>query len=117
MYIFTLNKIQCIIYIYNIFPLNIKFSKNKSIVKTRPRAVVKLSEHIYNHIKGWRKNGLIKLAYTEKKANIKIIYLKKKKVLIISSDNTSAINRILDKLKNYKKNFREHKRNMCKLCE
>ena len=87
-----------------------KWTPNKqiSIDELRPRTVIKLPKYIYNHIVGWRHNGLINLAHTETDADIKILYLEKKQLLIISSNDISANDRILRRLKLYKKQFKEH---------
>ena len=76
--------------------------KKESMEKFRPRVVLKCTKNMYEHIKGRHGNGVMRLAHTEKSANAKIIYLQKQKLLIISSDDNTANERILKKIKIYK---------------
>lgn len=74
----------------------------------RPRIIAKCGYNIYNSINGWRNNGLRRLAYTEIDYNPKIVYLKKKRIMIISSNTKSANHRILQRIKNYKRNIKHN---------
>lgn len=74
----------------------------------RPRTVIRLSKKQYYQLCRWRNNGLTTLASTEKQANTKIVYLKKKQIAIISSNTDDANRRIIEKLKNYKKRNKAH---------
>ena len=80
----------------------LKSFKDKHIFS--PRTVMILSKTQYSQLSGRRNNGLRLLASTERQANTKIVYLKKKQVLIVSSNAKSANHRIIKKIKNIKNN-------------
>ena len=73
-----------------------------------PRIIEKCPYNIYNSINGWKNNGLRRLAYTEIDDDAKIVYLKKKRIMIISSNTKSANQRILQRIKNYKRNVKHN---------
>jgi hypothetical protein len=82
-----------------------RLNKKLDDTKLRPRVSVKCPSPVYTNLKrkGWRTNCIYKLAYTERTADAKIVYLKNNQVMVISSNSVTANERIVNKFKNYKK--------------
>lgn len=74
----------------------------------RPRNTVKVPLFIYEHLINWRRSAVIILENTERQYDMKIIYLRKKQLFAISSNDISANKRTIRKLKTYKKNVKIH---------
>jgi hypothetical protein len=75
----------------------------------RPRNTVKFPLFMYEHLINWRRSTILILENTERQHDMKIVYLEKKQIFAISSNNISANKRIIQKLKMYKKNVKnEH---------
>ena len=92
-------------------------TKNKQIATTRPNIIINCSKRLLRHVQGRKYIGLRSLEYTERAANAKIIYLKKEKKMVISSDDTEANERILQKIKTFKTHMKDkNKKHKCTFC-